>query len=136
MVREIVRDETFLAQKSENATESDVQIGKDLIETLEANKKSCVGLAANMIGELKNIIVFYDRDNITLMFNPKITKSSGKYRAEESCLSLEGKRTTYRFENISVKYKDINFKTQMRSYSGFVAEIVQHEIDHCNGVII
>ncbi len=136
MVREIVKDEEFLAQRSEQATEDDRQIAIDLLDTLEANKKGCVGLAANMIGELKNIIVFDNQGTPTVMINPKIVKSSGKYKAEEGCLSLEGKRITYRFENIQVKYKDIDFKSKIRSFSGFTAEIIQHEIDHCSGKII
>ena len=136
MIREIVKDEEFLTQKSEPATEADRQIAQDLLDTLEANKKGCVGLAANMIGELKNIIVFYNNSVATVMFNPKIIKSSGKYKVEEGCLSLEGRRMTSRFETIQVKYKDMDFKTQVRSYSGFPAEIIQHEIDHCMGKII
>ena len=136
MVREIVKDEAFLAQKSEPATEDDKAIAQDLLDTLEANKKGCVGLAANMIGELKNIIVFYNNGVPTVMFNPKIIKSSGRYKVEEGCLSLEGRRMTSRFEQIQVRYKDMDFKTQLRSYSGFTAEIIQHEIDHCMGKII
>ena len=136
MIREIVKDEAFLAQKSEPATEDDKAIAQDLLDTLEANKKGCVGLAANMIGELKNIIVFYNNGVPTVMFNPKIIKSSGRYRVEEGCLSLEGRRMTSRFEQIQVRYKDMDFKTQLRSYSGFTAEIIQHEIDHCMGKII
>ena len=136
MVREIVKDEAFLAQKSEPATENDKAIAQDLLDTLEANRKGCVGLAANMIGELKNIIVFYNNDVPIVMFNPKIIKSSGKYKVEEGCLSLEGRRMTSRFEQIQVRFKDMDFKTQLRSYSGFTAEIIQHEIDHCMGKII
>jgi len=136
MIREIVKDEAFLAQKSEPATQEDLQIAIDLLDTLKANTGKCVGLAANMIGELKNIIVVDDYGAMMVMINPKIAKSSGKYRVEESCLSLEGKRMTYRFETIQVKYKDIEFKSQVRNFSGFTAEIIQHEIDHCNGKII
>ena len=136
MVREIVKDEAFLSQKSQPATEEDIQIAIDLIDTLKANHKGCVGLAANMIGELKNIIVVDDYGTLMVMINPKIAKTSGKYKAEEGCLSLEGKRTTYRFETIQVKYKDMQFKNQIRNFSGFTAEIIQHEIDHCEGKII
>lgn len=137
MIREIVKDETFLAQKSEPATEEDIQIAIDLLDTLKANKEGCVGLAANMIGELKNIIAVDDFGTLMVMINPKISKAAGKkYKAEEGCLSLEGKRVTYRHEIIQVKYKDMEFKTQIRSFSGLTAEIVQHEIDHCNGKII
>ena len=136
MIREIVKDEAFLSQKSQPATEEDIQIAIDLIDTLNANRKGCVGLAANMIGELKNIIVVDDYGTLMVMINPKIAKTSGKYKAEEGCLSLEGKRTTYRFETIQVKYKDMQFKSQIRNFSGFTAEIIQHEIDHCEGKII
>ena len=136
MIREIVKDESFLSQKSVPATEEDIQIAQDLLDTLAAHKKECVGMAANMIGELKNIIVIDNNGTAMVMINPKITKSSGKYKADEGCLSLEGKRMTYRFENIQVKFKDMDFKSQIRTFSGFTAEIVQHEIDHLSGKII
>lgn len=136
MIKEIVKDESLLAQRSEPATEDDKQIAQDLLDTLEANKTGCVGLAANMIGELKNVIVFDNNGTPTIMYNPKIIKSSGKYKVEEGCLSLEGRRETTRFESIQVKYRDINFKPQTRTYTGFTAEIIQHEIDHCMGKII
>lgn len=136
MVKEIVKDESFLSQKSVMATEEDKQIAIDLMDTLEANKDKCVGLAANMIGELKNIIVFYNNSTPTVMFNAKIIESSGKYLAEEGCLSLEGTRQAHRCQTIKVSYKDMDFKTQIRSYTGFTAEIVQHELDHVAGKII
>ncbi len=136
MVREIVKDEEFLSKKSGQATLDDIQIANDLLETLEAHKDGCVGMAANMIGELKNIIVFYNGEIPMIMLNAKIIESSGKYMTEEGCLSLDGMRRALRFQNIKVRYKDINFKTQFRTYSGFTAQIVQHELDHVAGKII
>ena len=136
MLREIVKDEEFLSKKSEPANIEDMQIAQDLLDTLEANKDRCVGMAANMIGELKNIIVFYDNGSPVIMFNAKIIESSGKYLAEEGCLSLEGTRKITRFEHIKVRYKDKEFKSQIRSYSGFTAEIIQHELNHVAGKII
>lgn len=136
MVREIVKDEEFLSKKSGQATLDDIQIANDLLETLEAHKDGCVGMAANMIGELKNIIVFYNGEIPMIMLNAKIIESSVKYTAEEGCLSLDGMRRALRFQNIKVRYKDINFKTQFRTYSGFTAQIVQHELDHVAGKII
>lgn len=136
MIREIVKDEEFLSKKSEPATIGDKQIGIDLLDTLEANKDRCVGMAANMIGELKNIIVFSNDGMPTVMFNAKIIESSGKYVAEEGCLSLEGTRKATRFQSIKVRYKDMDFKTQIRSYTGFTAQIIQHELNHVAGKII
>ena len=136
MIREIVKDEVFLSKKSEPADTEDMQIAQDLLDTLEVNKDRCVGMAANMIGELKNIIVFYDSGSPVVMFNAKIIESSGKYLAEEGCLSLEGTRKVSRFEHIKVRYKDMEFKSQIRSYSGFTAEIIQHELNHVAGKII
>lgn len=136
MIREIVKDEVFLSKKSEPADTEDMQIAQDLLDTLEVNKDRCVGMAANMIGELKNIIVFYDSGSPVVMFNAKIIESSGKYLAEEGCLSLEGTRKVSRFEHIKVRYKDKEFKSQIRSYSGFTAEIIQHELNHVAGKII
>ena len=136
MIREIVKDEAFLSQKSEPATIEDKQIAIDLLDTLEANKDRCVGMAANMIGELKNIIVFSNDGTPTIMFNPKVIESSGKYVAEEGCLSLEGTRKATRYQSIKVRYKDMDFKSQIRKFTGFTAEIIQHELDHCKGDII
>ncbi|MDO5441469.1 MAG: peptide deformylase [Bacillota bacterium] len=136
MVREIVKDETFLAQKSVAATIEDKQIAIDLLDTLAANKGKCVGLAANMIGELKNIIVFYNGDTPTVMFNAKIIETAGKYLVEEGCLSLEGMRKTSRYQSIKVRYKDMDFKSQVRSFTEFTAEIIQHELDHVSGKVI
>ena len=136
MIREIVKDEAFLSQKSVPATIEDKQIAIDLLDTLEANKDRCVGMAANMIGELKNIIVFSNDGTPTIMFNAKIIESSGKYVAEEGCLSLEGTRKANRYQMIKVRFKDMDFKSQVRTYSGFTAQIIQHELDHVAGKII
>ena len=136
MIREIVRDEKILAKKSEPATKDDKQIAIDLIDTLEANKDRCVGMAANMIGELKNIIIFSNDGIPYVMFNAKIIEASGRYVAEEGCLSLDGTRKTTRFRNIKVRFKDMDFKSQIRSYTGFTAQIIQHELNHVAGKII
>ena len=136
MVKEIVRDIDFLSQKSQPAAIEDINIANDMLDTLEANKERCVGMAANMIGELKNIIVFDNNGIMTVMFNPQIIDQKDRYSAEEGCLSLDGTRKTTRYRNIKVKFKDMEFKTQIRSYSGFTAEIIQHEIDHLKGKII
>lgn len=136
MIRDIVRDEAFLSQKSAPATVEDKQIAIDLLDTLEANKERCVGMAANMIGELKNIIVFSNNGTPAIMFNGKIIESSGKYTAEEGCLSLDGTRKTTRHQTIKVRFKDMDFKTQIRTYTGFTAQIIQHELDHVAGKII
>lgn len=136
MVKEIVKDIMFLSQKAEKATEKDKYIANDLLDTLKANKDRCVGLATNMIGYNKSIICvsggFYD----FVMINPVITKKSGEYQTEECCLSLIGERKCRRYNEIEVDYLDINFTKQHRKYTGFVAEIIQHEIDHTNGIII
>ena len=136
MIREIVRDEEFLSRKSEPATTEDKQIAIDLLDTLEANKDRCVGMAANMIGELKNIIVFSNDGIPTVMFNAKIIESSGKYVAEEGCLSLDGTRKATRYQSIKVRYKDMDFKSQIRKFTGFTAQIIQHELNHVEGKII
>ena len=135
MVKKIVRDPFFLAQKSVDATESDKQVVKDLLDTLRANLDHCVGMAANMIGVKKNIIVVAAGPFQFSMINPVITKS-GEYQTEEGCLSLEGVRSCTRYQDIEVDYLDQNFKKQHRKYSGWTAQIIQHEIDHCNGVVI
>ena len=136
MVKEIVKDVMFLSQKAEKAIEKDKYIANDLLDTLKANKDRCVGLAANMIGYNKSIICvsggFYD----FVMINPVIIKKSGEYQTEEGCLSLIGERKCKRYNEIEVEYLDINFTKQHRKYTGFVAEIIQHEIDHTNGIII
>lgn len=138
MVQKICRDVFFLSQKSEKATdnEMDRNAAVDLIDTLAANRERCVGMAANMIGVRKNIIVVNIGLMNVIMYNPTIVSKSGKYETEEGCLSLDGVRKTERYENIEVSYQDINFKPQTQKFSGWTAQIIQHEVDHLNGVII
>lgn len=136
MVRPIVKDVLFLGEKSEDATKEDIGIVEDLIDTLKANIEDCVGMAANMIGVKKRIIVFCAGELIVPMINPVITKQKDKYETEECCLSLTGFRQTMRYETIEVEYLDKNFKKQKDIFTGFIAQIIQHEIDHCNGIII
>ena len=136
MVKKIMRDPMFLGQKSEDATEADKQVVPDLLDTLRANLDHCVGMAANMIGVKKNIIVVAAGPFQFAMVNPVITKKSGVYETEESCLSLIGVRPCTRYEEIEVDYLDQDFKPQHGKYSGWTAQIIQHEIDHCNGVVI
>lgn len=136
MIRPIVKNEIFLKQKSEHATKEDAAVVTDLIDTLNANKQNCVGMAANMIGVKKRIIVFSIGMVTVAMVNPIIMKKSKPYDAEEGCLSLVGVRKTKRYETIEVEYEDSNFKKQRQTFQGWVAQIIQHEIDHCNGIII
>ena len=136
MIKPIMKDEAFLAIKSVPATKMDTQVAQDLKDTLQAYSDQYVGMAANMIGVSKNIIIFAIGPAQIVMYNPKITKKSRPYKVKEGCLSLEGERNTTRYENITVEYKDESFKKCKQSYSGFVAQIIQHEIDHCNGIII
>lgn len=136
MIKKIVRDPLFLAQKSVDATEADRQVVVDLLDTLRANLDCCVGMAANMIGVKKNIIVVAAELFQFAMINPVITKKSGAFRTEEGCLSLRGMRPCTRYREIEVDYLDQNFKPQHGKYSGWTAQIIQHEIDHCNGVVI
>ena len=136
MIRPIMRDEAFLAQKAELATPADLEIADDLLETLQANKAACVGMAANMIGVNKRIIAFDDDGTYTVMFNPEIVKKSGPYEVEEGCLSLFGRRKAKRFRSIKVQYQNRQFQTRFKTYTGWTAQIIQHEIDHCEGIII
>lgn len=136
MVREIVRDEAFLSEPSEAATEADMSIGEDLLDTLRAHRDCCVGLAANMIGVRKCIIVFVDGGMKFVMYNPVILKKSGAYEAKEGCLSLEGKRKTTRYKTIRVRYYDAQYRRRSAFFEGWRAQIIQHEIDHCNGIVI
>ncbi|MBP1569483.1 MAG: peptide deformylase [Oscillospiraceae bacterium] len=136
MIKTIVHDPMFLAQKTEKATAADLQIAKDLLETLFANREGCVGMAANMIGARKRIIVFDNNGTYMTMLNPEIIQKSGEYEAEEGCLSLSGIRKTKRFQFITVKYQDMELKPQTGKFFGFTAQIIQHEIDHCNGILI
>ena len=138
MIQPIMKDELFLAQKSVPAVncEEDIQVARDLLETLEAHKKGCVGMAANMIGVSKQIIAFDNEGTYMVMFNPAIVKFSDRYEAEEGCLSLTGTRKTKRWKSIKVQYQNEQFQTRFKTFSGWTAQIIQHEIDHCNGIII
>ena len=136
MVKELVHDPIFLGQKSETATTDDLQAAQDLLDTLTAHKETCVGMAANMIGGKKRILVFTMEPMIVPMINPVILKKEKPYLTEESCLSLEGFRQTTRYETIEVKFLDANFKEKTQVFTGFVAQIIQHEMDHFEGIII
>lgn len=137
MIKNIMRDEKFLSIASIDATIEDLSIGNDLIDTLRFNRSRCVGMAANMIGVSKRIIIFEDEDkNYIVMYNPVIIKQEGEYETEEGCLSLDGVRKTKRYKKIKVEYLDYEFRKRIKTYSGFTAQIIQHEIDHCNGIII
>ncbi|MGL5315472.1 MAG: peptide deformylase [Peptostreptococcaceae bacterium] len=136
MIKPIVKDIMFLEQKSELATKEDIQVIDDLIDTLKANLDRCVGLAANMIGVKKRILVFTVGSMIIPMVNPVILKKENPYEAEESCLSLIGSRQTTRYETIEVEYLDRNFKKHKQVFNGFPAQIIQHEVDHFEGIII
>jgi len=131
-----MRDETFLAQKAIPATKDDLETARDLLETLEANKAACVGMAANMIGINKRIIAFDCDGTYMVMFNPRIVKYSGPYEAEEGCLSLFGRRKTKRWKTIKVEYQNWELQTRLKTFTGWTAQIIQHEIDHCNGIVI
>ena len=136
MVKKIMRDPLFLAQKSVDATEDDIQVVTDILDTLRANLAHCVGMAANMIGVKKNIIVVAAGPFQFAMINPVITGKSGAFQTEEGCLSLDGVRTCTRYKEIEVDYFDQNFKKKHVKYTGWTAQIIQHEVDHCNGVVI
>lgn len=136
MVKNIMRDKLFLAQKSEPATEEDMQVVTDLLDTLRANLDHCVGMAANMIGVQKNIIVVAAGPFQFAMINAVITKKSGAFQTEEGCLSLDGVRPCTRYREIEVDYLDKNFKKQHGKYSGWTAQIIQHELDHVAGIVI
>ena len=136
MIREICRDETFLAQKAAPATADDLATAQDLLDTLTAHKDGCVGMAANMIGVCKRIIAFDNEGTYMVMFNPVIIRQSGPYEAQEGCLSLTGVRKTKRFQTIKVQWQNEKFQTRLKTFTGWTAEIIQHEIDHCEGIVI
>ena len=136
MIFPIIHDPVFLAQNSEPAAESDAQIIADLLDTLRANLDRCVGMAANMIGQRKRIIVVCSGSRQMVMVNPQITAKFGEYETEEACLSLPGVRKTKRFRKITVRYQDQAFRVHTGTYDGFTAQIIQHEIDHCDGILI
>ena len=141
MVKELMHDPIFLAGKSEVATKDDLVVAQDLLDTLLYHKESCVGMAANMIGVKKRIIAFYDKSDgvakYTVMLNPEIIKCDGVYETEEGCLSLlGGPRKCKRYKSVKISYQTLEFKTRIKTYKGYTAQIIQHEIDHCNGILI
>ena len=136
MIREICRDETFLAQKAAPATADDLATAQDLLDTLTAHKDGCVGMAANMIGIRKNIIIVNMGIMDMVMFNPRILSAQKPFETEEGCLSLTGVRKTTRYEEIEVEFRDMDWKLQRRAFTGWTAQIIQHEVDHCNGIVI
>ena len=137
MVKEVMHDPIFLALKSEAATTEDLQVAQDLLDTLIANKDGCVGMAANMIGVRKRIIVFDNEGTYLTMFNPEILKASGPYETAEGCLSLQGgPRPCKRYQTVKVQWQNEKFQTRIKTFTGWPAQIIQHEIDHCNGILI
>ena len=136
MIRDICKDELFLARKAAPALPEDLPIAQDLLETLIAHKDGCVGMAANMIGVAKRIIAFESEDGYLVMFNPVIVYRKGLYLAEEGCLSLQGQRRARRHRTIKVQWQDRQMQTHVRNFTGWTAQIIQHEIDHCSGILI
>ena len=137
MVREVVHDPILLAGKSDTATAEDLQTARDLLDTLVANKEACVGMAANMIGVRKRIIIFDNKGTYMTMFNPEILKMSGPYDTAEGCLSLlGGPRPCKRYQTVKVRWQNEKFQIRIKTFSGWTAQIIQHEIDHCNGILI
>ena len=136
MIRDIIKDPVFLSQKSVPATAEDLSVAQDLLETLVAHRHGCVGMAANMIGAAKRIIVFDNEGSCMTMFNPEIVKCAEPYETEEGCLSLAGLRKTKRYRTIKVRYQNERMQVRLQTFTGFTAQIIQHEIDHCNGVLI
>ncbi len=136
MIREICKDVIFLARKAEPATPEDLPVAADLLETLEHHKDGCVGMAANMIGVNKRIIAFDNEGEYMVMFNPQILRRSGSYDTEEGCLSLTGVRPVKRWKTIKVQWQNEKFQQRIKNFTGWTAEIIQHEIDHCEGIII
>ena len=137
MVRELIHDPILLAKSSSPATAEDLPVAQDLLDTLRFHKETCVGMAANMIGVHKRIIAFWDGKDHVVMFNPEIVQSSGAYEAEEGCLSLlGGPRKAKRCQKIKLRYQTKDFQIRLKTYTGWTAQIIQHEIDHCNGVLI
>ena len=137
MVRELMHDPLFLGRKSRTATKEDLPIGQDLLETLLAHRESCVGMAGNMIGQTVAVIAFFDGDKPMVMYNPEILKAEGEYRTEEGCLSLlGGPRPCTRYQKIKVRWDNEQFQKRVKTYTDWTAQIIQHEVDHCNGVLI
>ena len=136
MVREICKDELFLARKAVPATAEDLATAQDLLDTLTAHQDGCVGMAANMIGVNKRIIAFESEAGYQVMFNPVVVRQAGPYEAEEGCLSLSGTRKAKRFQTIKVQWQNEKFQTRLKTFTGWTAQIIQHEIDHCEGILI
>ena len=136
MERPIMKDPIFLGRKSEEAGAEDLPIAADLLDTLKAHASECVGMAANMIGQAKRIIVFDCDGSYMTMFNPEILRTAQPFQAEEGCLSLTGTRKSTRFRTIKVRYQNEKFQTRIKTFTGWTAQIIQHEIDHCNGILI
>lgn len=136
MIQPIIHDPLFLARKSAPATTEDAPVARDLLDTLAAHADGCVGMAANMIGVLKRIIAVEDEDGYLVLFNPVILKKSGVYEVEEGCLSLEGMHKTKRYMSIKVQYQTMDGKTRIKTFNDWTAQIIQHEIDHCDGILI
>ena len=137
MIKELIHDPILLARKSQPATAEDIRVAQDLLDTLTAHKNSCVGMAANMIGVFRRIIAFDNEGTYTVMFNPEIIKNAGPYDTQESCLSLlGGPRPCKRYQTIKVKWQNERLQTRIKTFTGWTAQIIQHEIDHCNGVLI
>ena len=137
MVKELIHDPLLLARKSQSASREDMQVVQDLIDTFAAHRETCVGMAANMIGEFRNIIIFNNEDVTMVMLNPEIIRQEGPYTTKEGCLSLlGGPRETVRYQKIKVRYETTEFQTRLKTFTGWTAEIIQHEIDHCHGVLI
>lgn len=136
MIRPIMKDPIFLARKSAPAAPEDLSVAQDLLDTLAAHRDGCVGMAANMIGVSKRIIAFDNEGAYMVMFNPEIVKFSSPFEAEEGCLSLAGVRKAKRYRSIKVRYQNAGFQTRLKTFTGWTAQIIQHEIDHCNGILI
>ena len=137
MVRELMHDPLFLGRKSRAATKEDLPIGRDLLETLLAHRATCVGMAGNMIGQTVAVIAFFDGDKPMVMYNPEILKAEGEYQTEEGCLSLlGGPRKCTRYQKIKVRWDNEQFQKRVRTFTGWTAQIIQHEVDHCNGILI
>ena len=137
MVRELMHDPIFLARKSEIATAADLEVARDLLDTLAFHKEGCVGMAANMIGVTKRIIAFDNEGTYMAMLNPEILKAEGEYETQEGCLSLlGGPRKTKRFRKIKVRYQNLQLQVRIKTFTGWTAQIIQHEVDHCNGILI
>ena len=136
MIQPIVKDPIFLGRKSREATAEDLPIAQDLLDTLAAHKDGCVGMAANMIGQAVRIIAFDNEGSCMVMLNPEIVKCAGQYETEEGCLSLEGVRKTKRYRSIKVQYQNEKLQIRLKTFTGWTAQIIQHEIDHCNGILI